>query len=428
MSKLFRILALCMALMLAVSCGAVSLAETVDDQTAVVTYDGEEITAAQAKDALANLIANEYVTDESDYRTAIEYLLQDRILRGKIAELGLDQFTAEEEEALRADAEVQWQEAIDTYVSYFLTEDTEEARAKVLQDAADYYAAYGYNQDALFENLKVSAAYDKLEASMLEDKNYAPTEDEIRAVFEEYAAQDQAMYEGNVYYYEVYQNYYGIQPWYKPEGYRGIIHILLSVNQELLAAYQDAQAAFEESITDDAPAGDAEKEAARDAARDAVLSSRQAEIDDIYARLANGEDFASLIAEYGEDPGMTDPARLADGYEVHQDSVIWDPVFTAGAFSEKMQQPGDTSDPVIGSYGIHILHYLRDIPGGIVELTDEISAEIEQYLENQNKNAIYNETLASWTDEHEIVYNEEAIEALIAAAQRPAEEEASPAE
>ena len=79
MSKLFRILALCMALMLAVSCGAVSLAETVDDQTAVVIYDGEGITAAEVKDALANLIANGYVTDETDYATAIDYLLQDRI-------------------------------------------------------------------------------------------------------------------------------------------------------------------------------------------------------------------------------------------------------------------------------------------------------------------------------------------------------------
>ena len=120
---------------------------------------------------------------------------------------------------------------------------------------------------------------------------------------------------------------------------------------------------------------------------------------------------------------MTDAAQLAAGYEVHQDSVIWDPVFTAGAFSEKMQQPGDTSDPVIGSHGIHILHYLRDIPGGFVEMTDEISAEIEQYLENQSMNSIYAEAIEAWTGEHEIVRDQNAIDALTAQAAPEAEAE-----
>ncbi|MDO5325169.1 MAG: peptidylprolyl isomerase [Clostridia bacterium] len=426
MNKVFRILALCAALMLALSCCAPSLAEAIDDTAVLVTFDGEGITAAEVKDALANLIANGYVTDETDYATAIDYLLQDRILQGKIAELGLNEFTAEEEEALKADAESQWQQAIDTYVSYFLSEDTEEARAQARQDAEAYYASYGYNQEALFESLKNSAAYDKLEEKILEGKDVKPTEDEIRAVFEEYAAMDQQQYEGNVYMYEMYQAYYGADSWYKPEGYRGIIHILLSVDEELLSAYQEAQAAFEDSVTDETPDGDAALKTARDEAHDAVLASRQTEIDDIYARLAEGEDFAALVAEYGEDPGMTDAAQLAAGYEVHQDSVIWDPVFTAGAFSEKMQQPGDTSDPVVGSYGIHILHYLRDIPGGIVELTDEISAEIEQYLENQSMNSIYAEALEGWKSEHEIVYDNDAIALLTA--QAASEEEAEQTE
>ena len=421
MNKLSRLLALCVALLLVLSCCAVSLAEEIDDDTVVVTYDGDAITVVNVKDELANLVANGYVTDESDYNTAIDYLIQDRVLTDKINELGLNQFTAEEEEALRADAQSEWEQALDAYVSYFLPEDTEEARAQTRQDAADYYAAYGYSEDALFESLKNSAAFDKLEEIVLGGKDYHPTEDEIRAVFEEYAAMDQEQYEGNTYMYEVYTQYYGYDSWYRPEGYRGIIHILLSVDEDLLQAYQDAQAAYEDSVTDETPEGDAALKAARDEARSAVLTSRQEEINDIYDRLASGEDFAVLVGEYGEDPGMTDAAQLASGYEVHPDSVIWDPVFTAGAFSEKMQQPGDTSDPVIGSYGIHILHYLRDIPGGPVELTDEISAEIEQYLENQNMNAIYAEALEGWINEHDVVYNQDVIDALVASAEQTEE-------
>jgi predicted nucleic acid-binding protein len=187
MNKFTRILALCAALMLALSCCAVSLAESIDDTAVLVTYDGDGITVAEVKDALANLIANSYVTDETDYATAIDYLLQDRVLQDKIAELGLNEFSAEEEEALKADAESQWQQAIDTYVSYFLTEDTDEARTQARQDAEAYYGSYGYNLEALFESLKNSAAYDKLEEKILEGKDYKPTEDAIRAVFEEYA-------------------------------------------------------------------------------------------------------------------------------------------------------------------------------------------------------------------------------------------------
>ena len=104
---------------------------------------------------------------------------------------------------------------------------------------------------------------------------------------------------------------------------------------------------------------------------------------------------------------------LKEGYAVHQDSIMWDPVFTAAAFSEKMQKPGDVSDPVVGSYGIHILYYLRDIPGGIVEMTDEIYAEIESYIVSEKTNMAYSEALIAWRAETEIVYNEEAIAAAV---------------
>ena len=119
---------------------------------------------------------------------------------------------------------------------------------------------------------------------------------------------------------------------------------------------------------------------------------------------------------------MADAATLAEGYLVHADSIMYDSAFTSGAFSEKMQKPGDTSDPVIGAHGIHILYYQRDIPGGMIDLSDEISAEIEQSIYTEKVNSFYAEALEGWIAEHEVVYNQEAIDALTASAQ---EEEAS---
>ena len=416
-NKLFRLLALCAALVLALSAGLSALAEEAADDPVLFTFDGAEVRKSEVQQTLDNLLAAGYVSDASDYELAIEYTIQNRVLDGKIKELGLDQFTAEEEEALRSEANATWEDAIASYISYFLTDDTDEAREKARQEGIEYFNAYGYSEEALYDSMKTSAAYDRLEQHILEGRDTAVTAEEIRADFEAQAAQQQASVQDNIYMYELYQNYYGMNFWYVPEGYRGIIHILMKVDEDLLSAYQSAQAAFEESVTDEAPEGSAELKAARDAALDAVLASKKAEIDDIYARLANGEDFASLIAQYGEDSGMTDASYLAKGYAVHKDSVIYDPVFTSGAFSEKMQQPGDTSDPVVGSYGIHILHYLRDIPSGIVELTDEISAEIEEALYTEKVNSIYAEVIDGWKKEHEVVKNQEAIDALNAAAE-----------
>ena len=102
--------------------------------------------------------------------------------------------------------------------------------------------------------------------------------------------------------------------------------------------------------------------------------------------------------------------NLENGYEVHAESTMtWIPEFVAGAFSEKMQKPGDVSDPVVANYGIHILYYLRDIPGGYVEITDAIRTEISDYLNNQKQSAIYYEQLNAWVAEHEVAYNAEAI-------------------
>ena len=420
-----RMLALVLALLLCLSAALAEAAPVENADPVLFTFDGEEITQSQVDEALYNMLMNGYVENESDYDAAIQALIQDKVLQAKIAELGFDQFTEEEEAAILEDARQEWESALDYYVSYFLTEDTDEARAQTRQQAEAYYNMNGYDLNVLFESAKRSASYDKLQASILEGANITVTEEEIASVFQQYAEGDRDAYEGNIQMYEINTNYYGYDSWYIPEGYRGIIHILLNVDEELLTAYQDAQAAYEEAkdaeVLDVAALDKAQK--ALDEAQAAVLASKQDVIDAIYARLEKGEAFTALIAEYGEDPGMKNEEYLKNGYGVHAESMVYDPAFVAGAFSEKMQKPGDVSDPVIGSYGIHILNYLRDIPAGIVELSDEIRAEISDYLTTSKNSQILNETVEAWTAAHEIVYNDEAIAAAKAQGQAQSQAE-----
>ena len=64
-----------------------------------------------------------------------------------------------------------------------------------------------------------------------------------------------------------------------------------------------------------------------DAAGAAVLDSVKEKTDEIYGKIAAGEDFAALIAEYGEDPGMQNEPTATRGYYVSAAST------TCGSFN-----------------------------------------------------------------------------------------------
>lgn len=390
---------------------AAPLAENV-----AVVVNGEEILTDMVKQYAEFQVSMGYA-ETADYAGAVEDLIINAVANQKIKELSLDQFTQEEKDAFMLDVQAQWQQAIDEYVSYYLTEDTEEARKQAEIDGAAYYEAMGYNQDALLENMLNSESFNKLEAYMMKDVDTTVTEEEIQKTFIEAAEQDKANFEGNVYMYELYQQYYGYVSWYQPEGYRGVTHILLKPDEELLTKYQELVASAEEE-------GTTVTQADVDAAYQAVIADCQETIDTIYSRLEQGESFETLIAEFGTDPGMNNPVNLKDGYAVHKDSTGYDMAFTAGSFSDKMQKVGDVSDPVVSSFGVHIMYYLRDIPAGYVEMTDAIRAEIEEYLTTAKQNAGVNAMMTSWVQESEIVYNTEAINTLSVAeeaAEVPAE-------
>lgn len=414
MKKLFSLL---MALMMLMTVVCSAVAE--DAAQVALTVNGEEITASKVEE-YAQLLYNNGFTENVDYTQAVTYLTEETILKQKIKEFSLDQYTDDEKAAFNLDAQAQWEADIAAYVEYYLTEDTEEARAQAREDAIAYYEAYNYNQEAILDNLLLSESYTRLQNYILEGKDTAVTEEDIAAAFQESALQDKEMFEGNVYMYELYQMYYGYESWYQPEGFRGVTHILLPVDEALLTAWQDARA-----LSEEAEEG-AENTADVEAARQAVLDSCKEQIDAIYSRLENGESFEALIAEYGTDDGMKNEEYLKNGYAVHPDSMSYDADFVAGAFSEKVQKVGDVSDPVVSQFGIHILQYVKEIPGGPVEMTDAIHDEILEYLTSSKENSFYSEAVGGWVSASEIVVNDDVIAALSAVEETevPAEEAA----
>ena len=349
-------------------------------------------------------------------QTGVEYAVMDQ----KLDELGLT-LTEDEKEAARQTAKAEWDATIQDGLAYYgITEDsTEEERANVLVVVLSELEAMGYTEESYVADAVVFAGYDKLKAYATKD--IVVTEEDVLAYYNTLVEADKALYENdaaayenNQYMNQMYMMYgmydYVVDMYYKPHGYRLVTHILLPVDEELLVAYVDLQALYEEqqNILEEGGevTGDLVTEEEIENARLAILASVQPTVDEINQKMAEGATFAELIPLYTTDPGMMDEASIAAGYEVHMDSTNWVIPFRDQAFT--VSNIGDVTAPVVTDYGVHIIQYVADVPGGPVELTEEMQAYFYDFLLTTAQNDAYNQAIAQWVEEADIVYSEEA--------------------
>ncbi len=437
-----RLLAFVAALMMAASLAVAEAPAAENQSVPLATVNGEQITKADADELIPALVSYQYIADASDYKATVDFLVRRKTLEKKLKDMGFDQFTPEEVTAFEQEAKAQWEQALAQYADYIQSDESEQAKAHAMEQAKAYYEGQGMSYEALLAAAKSRAAQDKMTEYLL--AGYRPSEEEIQGVFNAVGPAYQQKYENDIQTYEYMTQFSGQTSWYTPAGYRGIIHILIKADEALVNEVRTLEAAFEEQQQAEANGSAAAQESAApadptpaprepvtqemiQAARLKVLDAKADVIKEINDRLAKGESFESLISEFGEDPGMTNPDNLEKGYPVHKDSVVWDPAFVKGAFSEKMQKAGDVSDPVVGANGIHILKYLRDVPSGLI-MTDAIHEEIAQYLIGSKQNQLYGQAFEGWLKEMDVVYHQEAIDQASqeAAAQAQSQEELPP--
>ena len=433
MKKITRLLAALMALlMLCVPALAETTEATTSPDDVLATVNGQNVTRAQFDGYYASLegyYAQYYdVTDpeivsllkEFAMETAIQYAIMDQ----KIVELGLELTDAE-----RADAEQlareDWEAVVADGMAYYgITADsTEEERATMMIQILAELESMGYTEASYIADGVMYAGYDKLQAEMIKDA--VVTDEEVKAYYDSLVEADQVAYQNDAASYEsaeymnqMYLMYgmadYYMDLYYKPEGYRAVTHILLEVEEDLLAAYTNLQAAYEEqqvAIEEGEEVTETLVTAEEvEAARLAVIASVQPTIDEINQKLAEGTAFADLIPLYSADPGMQDAESIAAGYEVHMDSVNWDTAFRDAAFT--VDNVGDVTEPVVGSFGVHILQYAADVPGGPVEYTDELRETLRADLLLTAQNNAYSQKMTQWTEEATIVYSDEALAML----------------
>ena len=391
------------------------------DDAPVMTVNGRVFTVFDFKGAANYLYSNQFTQSPTDYSLAYNFLLQDEMCRYGISKLGLDQFTEEEEAAFAANAQTEWDSAVESYINYYKTgSETEEEMAALKESANVYWTSMGYTLEDFAQELKMGETYERLRNHIITTYGLEVSREEVENQFASLVEEDKSVFEENPVMYEVYQNYYQYDSLYIPNGYRGVLQILLAVDETLLNDYTTKLSAYESQQTA-AAAGTAETDGTEtgvtvtleevEAAREAALASVQDTIDQIYTRLENGESFISLIPEYNIDPGMQSEEYLASGYLVHKDSVIYDPAFISAAFDENMTAVGGVSAPSLGQYGVYIVYYLRDA-GGPVELTDSLYENLENDITNTRLSQKLGELITVWQAESDITYEAETFTAL----------------
>lgn len=430
-----------------------SAAEALADDTVLAAVNGENVTWGQTKSIYASYEAqygNYYdMSQESNVQlfraVAMENKLTEVLMMQKAREFGLDQLTEEEIATAEDNASSDWEAALNNYISYFHSDLTDESsdedKAAARADAVNYYTGLGYTAESLSEDYKRYAVLDKLQAMMVQDA--AVTDQEIEDAYQEQLAADKELYENDLAAYVEYSAYveqmamyaamYGSEsgleaPWYKPEGFRAVKHILLPVDEALMDAYTDLQARYEEQQEQDDEAAEPEATAEPEAeatveptpepvtedqvneAKAAIFASLADTIDEINQKIAEGADFDELIATYGvkadgtaSDPGMTAEPYKTSGYEVCALSSNYVPEFVEAAMS--IESVGGVSAPYLSSYGVHIVKYIADVPGGPIEMTDAQRIAKRESLLQTRQDELYTSTLEKWMAEADITYS-----------------------
>lgn len=411
------ILALLLAavLLAATGCSLIVKDEEVDKQTVVREIAGKAITKGELEEQ------TEYLLDYYDYmyslygmtfdRTneetvaslreeALQSLLQSAVIEHKIAELGLDQFTAEEEAEMTASVEESYSSTAELIKTYMLS-DSELTGEALDAEIEKQMVSLGYGTKAeMLESERLNRAYSKLEAEVVKDVTV--TEDELTSEYGSRVESARSTYNASPASYGTDLTS-GTTPYYTPAGYRYVKHILLTFSDEdqtilddLNDKISDKQDELTTAAEDEQEALSAELAELEQQLETATENARQAlqpTADEIRAKLDAGESFEALIDEYNQDPGMTADSV---GYVVSADSTNWVTEFTEGAMA--LEKAGDVSEPVYSSYGLHIIQYAADIPEGEIGL-ENVRDALESELLSDKQDEYFSETVSAWVQE-----------------------------
>ena len=349
------LLALLLALMMLMSgCALVTVNEEKDNAQVIVDVDGETVDKLTFTNNVYALVNSDqtmqlyytYGMMDYVYQTVAQQYIQNFVMKHEAIAQGLDNLSEEDMQEVEENAVAQYNSFMDAIAEAYLP--TSELEGDALREAAAQYvqehgivtAAGLATLDDFREYVKADMPAHKLQHSVVDAVTVSA--EDVQAAMEE-------------------------------QEYRLVKHILVGYGDEGSVADAQAALALAETTAKAAQdnlnsAADADKAALQttldnanaslEAAKAAVTAAQERfqKVQEIYA-LATAEDadFDALIAEYGEDPGMT---SNPDGYVIFKDNTDYVAEFKEGSMA--LEKVGDVSDIVETSYGYHIIQFAAD--------------------------------------------------------------------
>ncbi len=270
-----------------------------------------------------------------------------------------------------------------------------------------YLKQMGYSESTLTKLIEDSTLMNKVYEAVV--GNVQVTEADAKAKYDElvqtYTDQDQQDPAAAV---DAYLN--GEQEFevYVPEkvndSAKYVKHILIKIPDEAAQEIMTLQQEGTEEATAEA-----------DAKLQEALKGIQTKADEVLAKVQAGEDFDTLIAEYGEDPGMAEGSENAEKGYLVSPSAGFVPEFVDGSLA--LKKLGDTSGLVPSSYGYHILKYTGDLTPGALPF-DDVKEMIIEALQAEQESEAWFVKLDEWRNSSKIAY----VDAAYTPTEAPAED------
>jgi len=183
---------------------------------------------------------------------------------------------------------------------------------------------------------------------------------------------------------------------YVPSGLAYYKHILIKITD---AAKAKIDAVDSENLTDD------DKEAKVATLTEQAFAEIKSKADEALKKVKAGEDFDTLMAAYGEDPGMQSGTTKDTGYLVGLQSSYVDEFKNA---SLALANVGDTTELVKSEFGYHIIKKVSVLTPGTIPYEQVKDALKVQELATK-KTEHWDSTLEDWKTELKVTVSYDKI-------------------
>lgn len=342
--------------------GVVTVGEAIEDYDMIAAYY-----------EMMGMSEDEYA--ENAKITVLDGLIEEKILEAKAKEFGVYDLTDDQRAEIARRVQAEYEDNIEYYMAFRSEEGKPEDQARA--ETIAYLNENGSSYEEMLADAEQDAWRDQLYDYITKDMNVS--EEQMREFYDSQVTSAELSYSADFAAYEM-DSQGGRPVVWNPEGVRSVQAILVGFDADQAVEYLTLQAAIE--------SGDASKLDALNALYD-LLEPRAQEA---LQRAQAGENFAALMAEYG-DAGIT---------RVSNQSTLCGDAFRDAAMA--LSSIGDISEPVQTDGGICIIRYADDVQAGQVPYEQVRDALLVNYQE-ELKSSLYNANVVQWIADANVQYH-----------------------